>query len=53
MFAQGPTIFTETPIMLGVEGRGLRAFGNIVQRENANTYIQPIAIPYNMALMYS
>lgn len=48
MFAQGPPIFSETPIMLGVEGRGLRTFGNIVQRENANAYIQPIAIPYNI-----
>lgn len=48
MFAQGPPIFTETPIMLGVEGRGVRTFGNIVQRENANAYIQPIAIPYNI-----
>lgn len=46
--AQGPPIFTETPIMLGVEGRGLRTFGDIVHRENANTYIQPIAIPYNI-----
>lgn len=46
--AQGPPIFTETPIMLGVEGRGLRTFGNIVQMENANAYIQPIAIPYNI-----
>lgn len=48
MFAQGPPIFTETPIMLGVEGRGLRTFANIVHRENANAYIQPIAIPYNI-----
>ena len=48
MFAQGPPIFTETPIMLGVEGRGLRTFANIVQKENANAYIQPIAIPYNI-----
>ena len=48
MFAQGPPIFTETPIMLGVEGRGVRTFGNIVQKENANAYIQPIAIPYNI-----
>ena len=48
MFAQGPPIFTETPIMLGVEGRGVRTFGNIVQKENASAYIQPIAIPYNI-----
>lgn len=46
--AQGPPIFTETPIMFGVEGRGVRTFGNIVQRENASAYIQPIALPYNI-----
>lgn len=46
--AQGPPIFTETPIMFGVEGRGVRTFGNIVERENASAYIQPIAIPYNI-----
>lgn len=47
-YSQGPPIFTETPIMFGVEGRGVRTFGNIVQKENANAYIQPIAIPYNI-----
>lgn len=46
--AQGPPIFTETPLMLGVEGRGIRTFGNIMEKENANIYMQPIAIPYNI-----
>ncbi|WP_425390787.1 transporter [Ekhidna sp.] len=46
--AQGPPIFTDTPIMLGLEGRGVRTFGNIVSMENANAYIHPVAFPYNI-----
>jgi len=46
--AQGPPIFTDTPIMLGLEGRGIRTFGNIVSKENANAYVQPLVIPYNI-----
>ena len=49
MTAQGPPIFTDTPIMLGLEGRGLRTFGNIISRENANAYVQPIVVPYNIS----
>lgn len=48
LLAQGPPIFTDTPIMLGLEGRGLRTFGNIVSKENANAYIHPVALPYNI-----
>lgn len=47
--AQGPPIFTDTPIMLGLEGRGIRTFGNIVARENANAYIHPVVFPYNIS----
>lgn len=46
--AQGPPIFTDTPIMLGLEGRGVRTFGNIVSKENADAYIHPVAFPYNI-----
>ena len=46
--AQGPPIFTETPIMLGLEGRGVRTFGKYISKENANVYMHPIAIPYNI-----
>jgi len=46
--AQGPPIFTDTPIMLGLEGRGIRTFGNIIAKENANAYVQIFAIPYNI-----
>jgi outer membrane putative beta-barrel porin/alpha-amylase len=52
LMAQGPPIFTDTPIMLGLEGRGIRTFGNIVSKENANAYIQPLAIPYNITMKW-
>jgi hypothetical protein len=47
--AQGPPIFTETPIMLGLDGGGVRTFGKFISKENAKVYIQPIAIPYNIS----
>ncbi len=46
--AQGPPIFTDTPIMLGLEGRGIRTFGRYINKENVSIYLQPIAIPYNL-----
>ena len=46
--AQGPPIFTDTPIMLGLQGRGLRTFGNIISKENANAYTQVLVLPYNL-----
>ena len=46
--AQGPPIFTDTPIMLGVQGRGVRTFGNIISKENANAYAQVLVVPYNI-----
>ncbi len=48
MAAQGPPIFTDTPIMLGVQGRGVRTFGNIISKENANIYSQILVVPYNI-----
>ncbi|WP_339840208.1 hypothetical protein [uncultured Maribacter sp.] len=48
MKAQGPPIFTDTPIMLGVQGRGIRTFGNIISKENANIYSQILVLPYNI-----
>lgn len=47
-FAQGPPITTETPIMLGLEGNGIRTFGKFISKDNVNIYVQPIAIPYNI-----
>lgn len=48
VLAQGPPIFVDTPIMLGLEGRGIRTFANIVSKENENAYIHAIAFPYNV-----
>ena len=48
LFAQGPPITTETPIMLGLEGSGIRTFGKFISKENATIYVQPIGIPYNI-----
>ena len=47
-YAQGPPIFTDTPIMLGLEGRGLRTFGRYINRENVKVYVQPVAVPFNI-----
>ena len=48
VFAQGPPIFTETPILLGLDGGGIRTFGRFIVKENATIYVQPIGIPYNI-----
>ena len=48
LFAQGPPIFTETPILLGLDGGGIRTFGKFIVKENATIYIQPVGIPYNL-----
>lgn len=47
-YAQGPPIFTDSPILLGLEGRGIRTFGKYISKENANIYMQPFAVPYNL-----
>jgi len=47
-YAQGPPIFTDTPIMLGLEGGGLRTFGRYINRENVKVYVQPVAVPFNI-----
>ena len=46
--AQGPPVFTETPVMLGLQGRGIRTFGKFISKENARIYIHPVAVPYNL-----
>jgi len=50
--AQGPPIFTETPIMLGLEGGGVRTFGKFISKNNAYIYVQPIVIPYNIKTIW-
>ncbi len=46
--AQGPPITTQTPVMLGLEGNGIRTFGKFISKEKATVYVQPIGIPYNI-----
>jgi len=48
IFAQGPPITTETPVMLGLDGNGIRTFGKIIVKENTTIYVQPIGVPYNI-----
>ncbi len=63
ILAQGPPIQTDTPIMLGVQGRGIRMFGKWIhkatllhngnkiytpQNTKINIWITTIAIPYNI-----
>jgi len=33
--AQGPPIFTDTPILLSLDGGGIRTFGQLISKENA------------------
>ncbi len=51
-FGQGPPITAETPIMLGLEGGGIRTFGKFISKENTTIYIQPIGIPYNITAKF-
>lgn len=51
--AQGPPINTDTPITLGLQGRGVRTFGKVVrmsgeagQRLTATAW--PVAVPFNV-----
>ena len=61
--AQGPPINTDTPIMLGVSGGGVRSFGKITHKatllrdgkeiadtldRSVTSWVTPVAIPYNL-----
>ena len=61
--AQGPPINTDTPIMLGVSGGGVRSFGKITRKatllrdgkeiadtldRSVTSWVTPVAIPYNL-----
>ena len=46
--AQGPPIYTGTPILLGLDGGGVRTFGKYISKENASAYVQPFVVPYNL-----
>lgn len=49
LLAQGPPITTETPVMLGLEGSGIRSFGRYISTENSKNYVHVIAVPYNFS----
>ena len=51
-FTQGPPIHTDTPIMLGLDGGGLRTFGKYISKENVTAYVQPFAMPYNLSATF-
>ncbi len=44
---QGPPITVETPVMLGLEGSGVRTFGRFIAREKSSSYAHIFAVPYN------
>ncbi|MFQ5605747.1 MAG: transporter [bacterium] len=61
--AQGPPINTDTPIMLGLEGRGIRTFARFVRRasllqddkeipddldQRVLVRVTPVVVPYNL-----
>ncbi len=46
--AQGPPIYTDTPVLLGLSGSGVRTFGKFVKKEHADIYKQPFVLPYNI-----
>jgi len=46
--AQGPPINTDTPIFLGLEGRGIRTYLKYNALEKGNIYTMPVIIPYNL-----
>ncbi|RMG23677.1 MAG: hypothetical protein D6730_13980, partial [Bacteroidetes bacterium] len=48
LYAQGPPVFSDTPIMLGLEGRGLRTFGKYTTADHARSYLHILAIPVNL-----
>lgn len=47
VFSQGPPIYTDTPILFGLEGGGIRTFGKYISMQDATVYMQPLIIPYN------
>ncbi len=46
--AQGPPISLDTPVLLGLNGGGIRTFVKYNSFENSESLIQPVAIPYNI-----
>jgi len=50
--AQGPPVYVQTPVLLGLDGGGVRTFGKFIKKENAHIYLQPLIIPYNITAKF-
>jgi len=63
LWAQGPPINTDTPIMLGLQGRGFRTFSRVIRKatlrrngskiadpndHRVTAWVTPLALPYNL-----
>ena len=48
VYSQGPPVFTDSPIFLGLEGRGLRSSIQYISTKSGNSYIVPFGVPYNL-----
>lgn len=47
-YAQGPAIYTDSPVLLGLEGGAIRTFGKYISKKNATVYVHPFVVPYNL-----
>lgn len=48
-FAQGPPVYTDTPVFLGLEGRGVRTFVRFTSKKNTTAFSLPVIFPYNIS----
>jgi len=50
--AQGPPINTDSPILLGISGAGVRSFVKVIKKssqdEDLTVTVSPVVIPYNL-----
>ena len=46
--SQGPPVFIDSPIMLGLQGRGIRTFGKFIAGKQVNVYQHSVIVPYNI-----
>jgi hypothetical protein len=52
LLAQGPPVYVHTPVLLGLDGGGVRTFGRFIKKENASIYLQPVVVPYNITAKF-
>lgn len=48
LYAQGPPVFSDTPIFLGLDGRAVRTFGQWIKMEKSSVFLIPFGVPYNI-----